>query len=424
MTYKEYTRAQYEGLGLYGPWTPPFALENRAARDLGGTGCYYAKRRSPILGICLHITAGINDYDGNDGSAAATTKYGQVATAASWTGIVDSDGIINSLHPDRVGWVQGVSGYNFNTPLVGLEIGKLTTDWNDAPDWWVEETLRNAAAYLAPYVIRYKIPIELVTDRDEVQRRINRGQPVGITYHWRLTPDTRTDPGLSRGRETFPFGRFASYLLQAVNKLGGSASGGDTWPVGWIASIQKMYNEIGFTDQNGDPLEVDDRLGPATTYVTENYQRMFELDVDGRPGQQTYKSLEDTMNKLEEMDQISFSPSSWKEITGETVDTNQTRDLDWTLGLTMRRVYNILRESRSQTKVLAAQNKILEQLAANQGIDPETVTQAVTKAVADSMDVLTDVLSDSLAAEGIADAVADAVVNRFSERLAQENTAE
>ena len=64
-----------------GPW----ALENRAPADQGGSGNYYANRGTKILGIVFHITAGIQDYDGQDRSAEAVTNYGMTTDRdASW----------------------------------------------------------------------------------------------------------------------------------------------------------------------------------------------------------------------------------------------------------------------------------------------------------------------------------------------------
>ena len=38
---RTFTYAEYVALGLEAPWEGPFALENRAARDAGGSGKYY-----------------------------------------------------------------------------------------------------------------------------------------------------------------------------------------------------------------------------------------------------------------------------------------------------------------------------------------------------------------------------------------------
>lgn len=401
-----YTRAQYEKLGLNGPWTGPFALENRGPPDQGGTGAYYAKRQGPILGICLHITAGINDYDGNDSSAEATNNYGRTATGASWTGIVDSDSIINCLHPDRVAWVQGVPGYNFNTPLVGLEIGKRTPDWNDAPDWWVEATLRNAAAYCAPFVLRYKIPLELVTDRDEVQRRINRGQPVGFTYHWRLTPDTRSDPGRHAGRDTFPWVRFLGYLREAVARLtGGTVKPAPappprvgTWPAGWIANAQRLLNDLGYTDAQGKPLAVDDSLGPATQHATRTYQTDAGLDPDGRPDAATTTSLEDTMSKIDTL----LAEIKKRPTLGQIMSFRHSRP-----EYAGRDVHGHLRDA---TTGLAATLRVEAALAEANG------HQVDTKALAEAMRPILEDAVHAAVGEGSADAIVDELAKRLADK--------
>lgn len=220
-----YTLSQYTNLGVNAPWTGPFELENRSARDKGGSGNYYSTRgkyTNNTLGICLHVTAGITDLVAPDYSAESTNNYGRTTTvAASWTGLVDSDSIINSLHPDRTAWVQGVSGYNFNQPLVGVEIGKRTSDWRNHPQGWVDATLKNLAAYCAPYVIKYKIPLRVIWNRDEVQRLINAGQKVGFTEHYILTGTrSRTDAGYVSGiGSTFPWDRFFMFLRARISQL-------------------------------------------------------------------------------------------------------------------------------------------------------------------------------------------------------------
>lgn len=266
---KVFTYAEYVALGIEAPFVGPFALENRAARDAGGTGKYYLSRGMDPLGGTIHITAGITDLDGTDGSAEATISYGQTTTAdASWTAIVDSDSIANCLHPDRVGWVQGVPGYNFNKPLVGVEIGLRSPDWRVLPDWWVEATLRNLAAVYAPYVVKYNWPIRLVTDRDEVQRLINKGEKVGFTYHWRLDPTNRSDPGrVSTSTETFPWDRFAALLTTRVNELrGGSTMALPSYPL--VGSIKT--NAFWYTLQKTMAYEgLDVTCGP--TFVDAGY---------------------------------------------------------------------------------------------------------------------------------------------------------
>lgn len=178
-----------------------------------------------ILFICMHITAGIDDFDGDDTSAEATTRYGMTTTNnASWHVCIDSDSIIPCLRDERTGWVQGVSGYNFNRPGLGVEIGAKSTDWRAKPDWWVEATLRNVAVWCAPRVIEYDLPIRLVRDREEVQRLVNANQPVGFTQHADLVANyaVRTDPGFIKVRDgsyedTFPWERFFVILSEEVN---------------------------------------------------------------------------------------------------------------------------------------------------------------------------------------------------------------
>lgn len=216
------TYAQFCALGMDGPYTAPFTFEHRAPRDTNPSGNYYASRgefEDDLLGVVIHITAGLTDLNPPDLSAEGTDAWGRNTSTASWPGIVDSDSIINSLHPKRVAFLHGVPGYNFNRALYGFEIGKRDTDWNKMPQSWVDATLKNAAAYVAPIVIKHNIPLRVVTDRDEIQRRINRHEKVGFTEHWRLTPETRSDAGRIGNITTFPWERFFMFLRARIAEL-------------------------------------------------------------------------------------------------------------------------------------------------------------------------------------------------------------
>lgn len=75
----------------------------------------------------------------------------------------------------------------------------------------------------------------------------------------------------------------------------------DEWPAGWVLNAQKLLNALGYTDAQGRPLAEDDDLGPATEHATRAYQRDFDLEPDGRPGNATTASLGDTMSKLDDI---------------------------------------------------------------------------------------------------------------------------
>lgn len=256
------TYAQQTALGMKGPYTGPFTFEHRAPRDTNSSGNYYASRgqyEDDLLGVVLHITAGLEDFTAPDNSAESTDAWGRNTSTASWPGICDSDTIINSLHPRRVAFLHGVSGYNFNRPLYGMEISKRTPDWRNVPQPWVDATLRNAAAYLAPIVIKHNIPLVLRWDRDEIQRLINAGKKVGFTEHWVLTPTTRSDAGRVGNVTTFPWTRFFQLLRQQMAIISGAAT-------------PPPPPDTDLVVKKGTVLEVtatylNTRSGPGTNYV-------------------------------------------------------------------------------------------------------------------------------------------------------------
>lgn len=167
---------------------------------------YYTTRRGSILGIVLHVTAGAQDLGmvGQDGSAASTIAYSQKTDRpSSYHGIVDSDSVTDTL-PDSY-TAFGAVGYN--SRCLHLEIANLDAVWAGKPARWVEATLRNAAAWCAPRVARYGLPLRLA-DKASVDAALATGRPFGFTYHAWLDPTRRRDPG-----RDFPWQQFAGYLI-------------------------------------------------------------------------------------------------------------------------------------------------------------------------------------------------------------------
>lgn len=306
MAIRSFTGTQYLALGIDAPYTGDFALENRGPLDQGGSGNYYASRGTKILGIVVHISAGLQDVidDGVDHSAEGLAQWGSTTLAqASWPVCSDTNTIVNCLHPDRVAWLHGVPGYNFNRPLWGQEICKLHANWDTMPDWWVRATLKMAAIAAAPIVKKYGIPLRVLTNRDEIQRLINAGMVVGFTEHWRLTPETRSDAGRVGNVTTFPWDIYFDYIRWALSVMdGGSAvEPDDGWPKGWIADRQRFLNTIGITDDDGRPLDVDDSLGPKTESAVRAYQAFVGITVDGKPGDATKSTEVPTMTTLQQL---------------------------------------------------------------------------------------------------------------------------
>ena len=166
------------------------------------SGRFYKTRYDKVRGIVLHITAGLQDLGmkGDDPSAEGTNAWQlRAKPEASWNAISDSDSCILCL-PD---WYTAWHCFGYNSKTVGLEISKLDTDWTDVPDEWIDATLRNAAKWCAAIVKKHNLPLTLST-KAEVDRAIARGEKFGFTYHGWLNPETRTDPGLYRGKDTFP----------------------------------------------------------------------------------------------------------------------------------------------------------------------------------------------------------------------------
>lgn len=198
--YRSYTADEYRKAG---PDAGPYALEGNPDRN------FRTNRRKPILGVVMHITAGLTDYTSPDSSAEGTTKYGMTTDRdASWHVCIDSDSIIPSVRDAYTAWHAGVADIpNVNDATLGIEQGTGTTNWDGMPAWWVNATLRNVAVWLAPRVKKYGIPLVVLRDRDELDRAIRAGRKFGFISHATVAPSNRTDPGIYKGRDTYPWGR-------------------------------------------------------------------------------------------------------------------------------------------------------------------------------------------------------------------------
>lgn len=169
--------------------------------DVRGPRKWYEGRRSPVRLIVLHITAGLEDLDGgSDHSAEATARYAATTDrAVSWHSGCDTDSVIRLLPPSYTAFhCQG-----YNSSSVGLEISKKGIRWQGMDPIWTDRTLANAAAAVRPWMDEFGIPPRLLT-----RPQVDAGQ-TGFTYHSRLDPMRRSDPG-----PDFPWNAFAAHLTQ------------------------------------------------------------------------------------------------------------------------------------------------------------------------------------------------------------------
>lgn len=162
---------------------------------------WYDNRRSPVRVIVLHITAGLEDLDANDDqSAEATARYAATTDrAVSWHSGCDTDSVIRLLPSTYTAF--HCQGYNSST--LGLEISKKGIRWQGMDPIWVARTLDHAAAAVQPWMSDYGIPLRLLT-----RPQVDAGMK-GFTYHSRLDPQRRSDPG-----PDFPWDSFASRISE------------------------------------------------------------------------------------------------------------------------------------------------------------------------------------------------------------------
>ena len=253
---------------------------------------YYTSRRGKILGIVLHVTAGLEDFTPPDSGAEATIRYGlSNSRPASWHGIVDSDSVIDCL-PDSYTAFH-VIGYNSQT--LGLEIANRDAKWAGKPQRWVDATIANAAAWCRPRVAKYGLPVNLA-DKAEVDRCIRAGRPFGFTYHSMLDPKRRIDPG-----RDFPWARFETFLRGAdaarLRVKGPFPLGPGHW-FGVDDKTARSHSGIRRADREGVRqiqaevgVSVDGIFGPATEAAVKTWQGLHSLTPDGRVGVATWNAL-------------------------------------------------------------------------------------------------------------------------------------
>lgn len=229
---------------------------------------YYTSRRSRILGIVLHTTAGIEDYTPPDDGAESTVRYGlRNSRPASWHAVVDSDSIIDCL-PDSYTAFH-VVGYNSST--LGLEIANRDARWTGKPPAWVEATIRNAAAWCRPKVTKYGLPIQLA-NKAQVDAAVRAGRPFGFSYHYMLNPGAKIDPG-----RDFPWAMFERFLRAGVSGAGASRLPADVVPPPGVGVI-------------GDSRFTVDGLADAATI--KSWQRIWGAHPDGVWGPQTVRAMQ------------------------------------------------------------------------------------------------------------------------------------
>ncbi len=244
-------------------------------------GKFYSTRRNgPVLGIVLHITAGLQDLgmDGTDSSAESVAKWAASGNAkVSWHVGVDSDSIVPCLPATYTAW--HAAGYNSRT--FGIEISKLNVDWSTVPAAWVTATLKNAARALAPIVVKYRLPLAL-RSKAQVDAAVRAGEPFGFVYHSSTSAGTRSDPG-----KNFPVGRLFDLIRAEIDGAPATArtvlrpgDRGDD-----VKALQRLLIAAGAT------IATDGSYGPATEAAVKAFQTARGLDVDGVAGPATHAAL-------------------------------------------------------------------------------------------------------------------------------------
>lgn len=190
-------------------------------RKVTGPTKWYTTRRRPVLAIVVHVTAGLEDLDATDDQSAERTAAYAATTdrSVSWHSGSDTDTALDLLPASYTAF----HCRDYNSSTYGHEISKRTTDWAAVSKRWRDRTLCQAATHLAGKVLELGVPIRKATpfDLDAAIARFDRdgtAEPVGFIGHWELDPSRRSDPGLHRGRDTFPWHEFLDLVRVHANQ--------------------------------------------------------------------------------------------------------------------------------------------------------------------------------------------------------------
>lgn len=275
--------------------TLPSTINSTNYRLLPAGKFYPERRNGNVLGVVLHITAGLQDLgmSGTDESAEGTIKWALSARPeVSWHAGADSDGVELCLPDSYTAW--HAKGYNSRT--VGIEISKLNVDWSTAPDAWVTATLKNAARYLAAIVKKHGLPLHLNT-LSEVDAAVAANRKFGFVYHSTTSAGTRSDPG-----KNFPIERLFTYIRAELATVAVKPPvvapkptpvipvyPGPSRPSRYYSGATKAFQRR--LKARGWTIDVDGYHGPATTAVFKSFQKNKGLKVDGIGGPATWAAL-------------------------------------------------------------------------------------------------------------------------------------
>ena len=76
-----------------------------------------------------------------------------------------------------------------------------------------------------------------------------------------------------------------------------------------IEVLQFMLNELGMTDENGKPLDVDGYFGPKTRQAVMEFQAKFGLKMDGIVGKETNAVLDKAFDALSKPSDLGLDPA-------------------------------------------------------------------------------------------------------------------
>ena len=265
------------GYYLLDHWAPPAGTKMRAP--------WRTTRQGHLLrAVTWHTAESGADLEGEDTDAERLARYfasgpsdGRTVSAHF---VSDRDSHIQLLPAEYTAWHARPFKANWRT--VGLEIAGDANMWGRLTDEQTNAYLVEAAAAIAPTMLKYRIPPVWITPH-----QLDEGQK-GMLTHAQLDPSRRSDPG-----PEFPFERAAEMVKLELHRLSAKPQ----------ATIRTGKLEVG--DMGDDVLQLTTWLhvqgfladissiySDAVSRAVAKYQKAVGLKPNGIADKQTFKRLE------------------------------------------------------------------------------------------------------------------------------------
>lgn len=250
----------------------------------------YGKQRSvsQIKFIAVHYTGNDGDTDENNGKYFANNII-----EASAHAFVDDDSVTISVPEDYVAWAVGGEKQDQGSVYAskGAKYYKKATNTNsysvelcdtvkDGKIMVSDKTRENAIDYIARKMIDFNVGIDNVIRHFDITGKLCPIYYVTDEKAWKQFKsdlNNRYKELVSEKKKTLP--------TVPKNTLKKGAKGTK------VGQLQRCLNYLGIKDNDGKELEIDNSFGNSTKEAVKNFQKRYNLSIDGSYGPASYKKM-------------------------------------------------------------------------------------------------------------------------------------